>query len=60
MSVTGASAASSYALSQQVQSLTQHKHGRHPSISDVDLQSASAASTPGPSGKPGNKIDITA
>lgn len=58
MTVSGASAAGSYDLSQQIQSLTQHK--RRPSISDVDMQSASATTAPSQSGKPGRKIDITA
>jgi hypothetical protein len=61
MTVSGVSAASSNALSQQVQPLTQHKRGgRYPSISDVDMQSASAGSAPSQHGKAGNKIDITA
>jgi hypothetical protein len=63
MTVSGASAASSYAISQQAQSITQPKRGRHPSVSDVEMQGASAAGTSSPaspSGKAARKIDITA
>ena len=60
MTVSGASAASSYAISQQAQSITQPKRGRHPSVSDVEMQGANAASTSSPSGKAARKIDITA
>jgi hypothetical protein len=59
MTVSGGSAASSYLASQQVPSITQHKRGRYPSISDVQMQGA----TSGPatsSGKAGHKVDITA
>ena len=62
MTASGASAASSYALSQQIQSLTQpHKKSRHPSISDVDTQGANAASSlasPSPTAKSAHKVDI--
>ena len=64
MAISGVSAtAGAYAASQQpVQSIGQHKHGKHQamSISDVDAQSSSIASAPGTTGKIGSKIDITA
>ena len=63
MTVSGASAASSYAISQQVASITQHKSTRYPSISDVGAEVASASNTSvpaSPSGKAGHKVDITA
>jgi hypothetical protein len=63
MTVSGGSAASSYLASQQVPSITQHKRGRHPSISDVEMQGANAAGASGsasPSGKAGRRVDITA
>lgn len=59
MTVSGASTASSSLASQQVPSITQHKRGRHPSVSEVQMQGA----TSGPatsSGKAGHKVDITA
>jgi hypothetical protein len=58
MTVSGASAAGAYAMSQQVQSLTQHKTRRHPSIADVKTEAANAANTSSParpSAKPGAK-----
>jgi hypothetical protein len=60
MTVSGASAASSYAISQQAQSIAQPKRGRHPSVSDVEMQGANAASPASPSGKAAHKVDITA
>ena len=63
MTVFGASAASSYAIGQQAQSITQPKRGRHPSVSDVDMQGADAANTSSPaspSRNAGRKVDITA
>lgn len=64
MAISGVSAAAgAYAASQQpVQSIDQHKHGKHHavSISDVDGQSSSVASAPGSTGKIGSKVDITA
>ena len=60
MTVSAASSAIASGLSQQLQSLTQQKRGRHPSISDVDMQSSNAANTPSTGGKAGNKVDITA
>jgi hypothetical protein len=60
MTVSAASSAIASGLSQQLQSLTQHKRSRHPSISDVDMQSSNAANTPSTGGKAGNKVDITA
>ncbi len=59
MTVSGASGAGSYAMSQQVPSITEHKRGRYPSISDVEMQGANS----GPatlSSKAAHKIDITA
>jgi hypothetical protein len=58
MALSGVSAPSTYAASQQVQPPTQQKH--RPSISEVDMQSASAASALSPTGKTGHKVDITA
>ena len=60
MTVSAASSAIASGLSQQLQTLTQHKRGRHPSIGDVDMQSSNAANTPSTGGKAGNKVDITA
>jgi hypothetical protein len=64
MNVSGASVAGSSALSQQVQqSITHHTRSRYPSIGDVHMQSANAASAPSsgsPSGKVGRKVDISA
>jgi hypothetical protein len=57
MTVSGA-APNPSASSQQILPLTPHK--RRPSISDVDMQSANAASTPRANGKTGSKVDITA
>jgi hypothetical protein len=57
MSIFGA-ASNPSASSQQILPLTQHK--RRPSISDVDMQSANAASTPRANGKTGSKVDFTA
>jgi len=56
-------AAGAYAASQQpVQSIGQHKHGKHhaASVSDVDAQSSSIASAPSATGKIGGKVDIAA
>jgi hypothetical protein len=58
MTVSGPSAAASYAASQQAQSLTAHKR-RH-SVSDVQMQNTSAASALSPTGKTGRTLDITA
>jgi hypothetical protein len=41
-----------------VQPLTQQK--RRPSVSEVDMQSPSAASALSPTAKSGHKVDITA
>jgi hypothetical protein len=64
MTVSGAFAAGSYAMSEQAQSITQqHKRVRHPSVSEVQMQGANGAAMSGPassSGKPGHKLDITA
>ena len=63
MTFSGASAAGSYAMSQQLPSITQHKHARHPSVSEVQMQGANGAAMSGPtsaSGKAGHKVDITA
>jgi len=59
MIVAGIAAASPSA-GQQVQSLMQHKSGRHPSIAEVDMQGANPVSMSGPIGRPGHKVDITA
>jgi len=62
MTLSGASAAGSYAMSQQAQSITQqHKRARHP-VSEVQMQGANAAAMSGPTdnGKAGLKVDITA
>jgi hypothetical protein len=58
MTVSGASAAASYAASQQAQSLTAHK--RRSSVAEVKMQSADAASTSSPTGKTGRTVDIAA
>jgi hypothetical protein len=62
MTTSGVSAVSSYAQSQQVQSLTQpHKKGRRPSISDVNMQGANglrALGSSGPTGGSVHKVDI--
>jgi hypothetical protein len=58
MTASGVSAAASYAASQQAQSLTAHKR-RH-AVSDVPMQSTSAASALSPTGKSGRTLDITA
>jgi hypothetical protein len=58
MTVSGVSAAASYAASQQAQSLTAHK--RRQSVSDIPAQSTSAASALSPTGKSGRTLDITA
>jgi hypothetical protein len=58
MAVSGVSAASTYAASQQVQPPTQQK--RRPSVSEVDMQSPSAPTAPSPTAKSGHKVDITA
>jgi hypothetical protein len=63
MTVSGASAAGSYTMSQQVQSIAQHQRSRHPSISDVMTEAANAANASSPagaSGTAGHKVDITA
>jgi hypothetical protein len=63
MTLSGASVAGSYAMSQQAQSITQqHKRVRHPSVSEVHMQGANGAMS-GPAssnGKAGHKVDITA
>jgi hypothetical protein len=63
MTVSGASAASSSLASQPLPSIAQHTRGRHPSISDVEMQGANPAGASGaasPSGKARHKVDITA
>ena len=63
MTVSGASAAGSHAMSQQVPSITQHKRVRHPSVSEVQMQGANGGAMSGPassSGKAGHRVDITA
>jgi hypothetical protein len=64
MSISGASAAGSYAMSQQAQSITQqHRRVSHPSVSEIHMQAANGVALSGPassSGKAGHKVDITA
>jgi hypothetical protein len=65
MSVSGIAAAANFqpAPTQQVsQTPGHHKHrGQHPSsISDVDAQSSSLASSGGSTGKTGSLLDVTA
>jgi hypothetical protein len=63
MAVSGVSSVGAYAASQQVQSLSQHKHGsRHhaSSLSDVDAQSSSVATGASSTKRVGGKLDITA
>jgi hypothetical protein len=61
MAVSGLSAASTYAASQQVQSLTPpQKRTRPPSVSEVDMQSPSSALAPSPTSKTGRTVDIIA
>jgi hypothetical protein len=62
MSPSNVSAASASAASQLVQSLGQHKHGRHKSqsISDVRAQNSGGTSAASSAGKAGSKVDITA
>lgn len=57
-----ASVGASLASQQPLQALGQHKHGKHhaKSISDVDAQSSSIASSASSTGKVGSKIDISA
>ena len=62
MAISGITPASIYAASSQpLQSISQHKQNNQtsPSISDIDAQGSSLASTPSPTGKVGRKIDIT-
>jgi hypothetical protein len=61
MAVSGVSPVSAYAVSQQVQSLSPHKHGsRHASsLSDVDAQSSSVATSASSTKRVGGKVDIT-
>jgi hypothetical protein len=63
MAVSGLAAANLQAASQQLSpSSNHHRHhgGVHgPSISDVDAQSSSAASSGASTGRPGSKVDIT-
>jgi hypothetical protein len=62
MAVSGVSAAGAYAASQPVQSLGQHKHDRHQSLSlsDVDAQSSSVATGATSTSKTGSKVDLSA
>jgi hypothetical protein len=62
MAMSAISSAGSHALGQQVQSLSQHKHGgRHGhSLSDIDAMSSSPASAPSKTGQIGGKLDVTA
>jgi hypothetical protein len=61
MSVLGISTAGSSAQSQQaVQQSGHHKHGRHPSLTDLATQSSNFSSMPSLSGKVGGKLNVTA
>ena len=60
MAISGMFSAGSHASIQQAaQLLSHHKRGGH-SLTDVDTTSASVASAPSKTGKPGSKIDISA
>jgi hypothetical protein len=61
MSITGVSAASALTSGQQTQQLGQHKHGRHhASLTDIDAQSSSGASSPSSTGKIGSRVNLSA
>jgi len=60
MAISGMHSASFHPSSQQAaQLLSHHKRGGH-SLTDVDATSASVASAPSKTGKPGSKVDISA
>ncbi len=62
MSMNGVSAASALSAGQSpLLSAGQSKHHRkHPSMSNVETQNASAPSPPAASSQPGSKVNITA
>jgi len=62
MAISGISAAGIYASSSPPpgQSASQHKHGGHRSLTDIDAQGSSVATAPSASGKVGSKINIAA
>ena len=63
MAISGVTPGGIYATSQQpLQSVSQHKHGGHhsTSLSDIDAQGSSVASSPSSTGKIGSKLNITA
>jgi len=63
MAITGVAPGGIYATSQQpLSTVSQHKHGGHhsTSLSDIDAQGSSVASSPSSTGKVGSKIDVTA
>jgi len=62
MAISGITPGSIYAASSQpLQSISQHKQNAHnsSSLSDIDAQGSSVASTPSSSGKVGSKINLT-
>ena len=62
MAISGITPGSIYAASSQpLQSISQHKQNAHQSISlsDIDAQGSSVASTPSASGKVGSKVNLT-
>lgn len=62
MAISGVTPGSIYAASSQpLQSISQHKQNAHHSMSmsDIDAQGSSVASTPSASGKVGSKINLT-
>jgi len=61
MSVSAVSATGIYNASQSpLQSLSQHKHRKNASVSDVEMQNPSASPPAAASGQPGSKINVTA
>jgi len=63
MAISAVTPGGIYATSQQpLTSLSQHKHSanRLTSLSDIDAQGSSVATTPSSTGKVGSKINITA
>lgn len=62
MAISGITPGSIYATnSQPLQSISQHKQNSHhsSSLSDIDAQGSSIASTPSASGKVGSKVNLT-
>jgi len=63
MAVSGITVGGAYATTQPpLPSLSQHKHGHQgsTSLSDIDAQGSSVASAPSPTGKIGNKLNMSA